>query len=207
MSHTAHPRGPGRLIAAHADEVLRLLGLTHSPELFGSMAGYRRYLAFRHAFGRAMAPVYARPGFAPLAGHELWRERQRLLLADCADLSVPLPRDGGLHPRGIEPFDAPFDMPRDLPAACGWLLVAEGLSQFSPALLARARRLGLDARFGARHLAVAPRAQQAHWRLFSGALERLVLDRDAEWRTSRAFGQALGHTLGLVMRQAAGARA
>lgn len=70
----------------------------------------------------------------------------------------------------------------DLPTAFGWLYVAEGSNLGAAFLYKAAAAIGLDAGFGARHLAGHPDGRAQHWREFTAALDALDLTPEEEAR-------------------------
>ena len=70
----------------------------------------------------------------------------------------------------------------DLPTAFGWLYVAEGSNLGAAFLFKAAAALGLNASFGARHLAGHPDGRARHWREFTAALDALDLTPEEEER-------------------------
>ena len=73
-------------------------------------------------------------------------------------------------------------LPSDLalPAALGWLYVAEGSNLGGTILYKMAARLGLNRDFGARHLAAHPDGAARHWREFTAALDAVPLSAEQD---------------------------
>ncbi|KAG0926111.1 hypothetical protein G6F68_010211 [Rhizopus microsporus] len=89
----------------------------------------------------------------------------------------------------------PADLP--LPAALGWLYVAEGSNLGGTILYKMAAKLGLDRDFGARHLAAHPDGAARHWREFTAALDAVPLSAEQEQQVidaaDAAFRSVHGH--------------
>ncbi|NWM49713.1 biliverdin-producing heme oxygenase, partial [Escherichia coli] len=83
--------------------------------------------------------------------------------------------------RGLPATEHPAFIPGavKIPAALGWLYVAEGSSMGAALLRKAAAKLDLSDTHGARHLAPAPEGPAAHWRTFTAALDAVTLS-DAE---------------------------
>lgn len=146
MKHEAARRFAlrSRTAAAHAS-------LDASVGPLDSRDAYARYLRGLLAFRAPAEAALAGAGWtpAPLAG---------LIAADMADL--------GISPRDTVAVAAPAGGS----AALGLAYVLEGSALGARLLDRQARALGLDAGFGARHLA-AQTADLAAWHAFLGALE------------------------------------
>ena len=80
------------------------------------------------------------------------------------------------------PAPVPMRLVPDLPLAeaLGWLYVAEGSNLGATVLYKLAGQLGLDAGFGARHLAPHPEGAARHWRAFTTALDSVALTAEQE---------------------------
>ncbi len=126
---------------------------------FASRDHYVRFLRAQHGFHRMIAPLYAMSGPQALATNPT--SRADLIAADLADLGMT-PGDGDAVPdlTGLSTAEA-----------MGWLYVAEGSSLGAAFLLKAAARIGLDAGFGARHLAGHPEGRAVHWRRFTAMLD------------------------------------
>ena len=70
----------------------------------------------------------------------------------------------------------------DLARVFGWLYVAEGSNLGAAFLLKAAASLGLDADFGARHLAGHSDGRAQHWREFIAVLDALRLTPEEDER-------------------------
>jgi heme oxygenase len=147
---------------------------------FQGLPGYAAYLRGLIGF---RGPMEA--GLAAVAWPSHWAWRPTLigadLAADAADLRLP--------PR-LE--QSPPDLPQGPSALIGMLYVLEGAILGSRLLCKRAERLGLDARFGARHLA-AMAGSGENWRGFLAHLDSSPdYDPEAAARSaSSAFAFAL----------------
>lgn len=146
---------------------------------FASRESYGRFLAVQQAFHGDLAPLYADPRLAGFISDLAARERLGAIAADMTDLGLPIPAAAV----GVAPD------PADLPAALGWLYVAEGSNLGAAFLLKMAAELGLHGGFGARHLAWHPEGRAAHWRIFTAALDAVELS-DAEEERAIAGGKA-----------------
>lgn len=130
----------------------------------GTKPLYARYLAGMYSF---RAPIEA--AFSSLAFPEEfagWRPTpvEKAMRADLADLGLPEP----------PPRDA-FAVPEDLSGLLGLCYVLEGSSLGARLLLREVAAIGLDAGFGARHLAVQS-GNPAHWTAFTRLIETLPAD-------------------------------
>ncbi|KAA5601694.1 biliverdin-producing heme oxygenase [Blastochloris sulfoviridis] len=135
---------------------------------------YGRFVLMQLQFFRDIDALYAEPDlravFPDLA------ERRRLPLAeqDVRDLGLDLP-----------PGEPPlFGAAIDLPAAMGWLYVAEGADLGSPFLLKETAKLGFDESFGARHMRGHPQGRGLHWHRFTDALDAAGLTAEEELRVT-----------------------
>ena len=138
---------------------------------FDTLAGYARFAEVQYRFHRDIAALYADPVLSALLPELAVRARLALIEADLADLGHPLP------PPHAPPVFTPAAI--DVPAALGWLYVAEGSNMGAALLRKAAAKLGLSDTHGARHLAPAPEGPAAHWRAFTAALDAVALS-DAE---------------------------
>lgn len=139
---------------------------------FASVANYGRFLAVQHAFHGDLATLYADPRLADFISDLEARDRLASIVADLTDLGLPVPV--------APPCPAPAPDPADLPAALGWLYVAEGSNLGAAFLFKAAAALGLDGGFGARHLAGHPDGRAQHWRAFTAALDGIALSEGEE---------------------------
>lgn len=175
-----------RTAVAHAAVETRLTGLRP----FATRARYGRFLGAQLQFHRHVEPLY-RQNLLPGDSHA---SRLALIEADLRDL--------GLEPAGS---DACADM--SSPAAAGWLYVAEG-SKLGAAILFKAvTGLGLDAGFGARHLAGQGEARARVWRRFTEALNALTLTPAEDEAVVVAANAAFGFFAAGMERAFTGAEA
>ncbi|MFT4252960.1 MAG: biliverdin-producing heme oxygenase, partial [Caulobacter sp.] len=111
---------------------------------FADRARYGRFLRMQRQFHRDVDALYGQESLAVLIPDLAGRGRLQAVEQDLADLGLePSLADG--PPR----FAAVAD---DLPAAIGWLYVAEGSNLGAAFLFKAALKLGLGETFGARHL-------------------------------------------------------
>ncbi|ENE2732221.1 biliverdin-producing heme oxygenase [Stenotrophomonas maltophilia] len=130
-------------------------------DIFASRDHYARFLRVQYRFHHDIEALYADPALATLLPG--LRERARLLRIanDLSDLQQPLPPPVTAQTLGLE-----------LPAALGWLYVAEGSNLGGAVLFKLAQtRLGLSSSFAASHLAAHPDGAARHWRQFTQALD------------------------------------
>lgn len=177
-----------RLKAATTAAHERLDRRIMAAEPFAARANYARFLAAQHAFHSDLAPLYADPRLAGFIADLPARQRLAAIAEDLADLGQPVPT--------VEPGQAPD--PADLPAALGWLYVAEGSNLGAAFLLKAAAALDLDETFGARHLAGHPEGRARHWRDFTAALDAVVLSAAQEARAVAGAEAAFARVQGLV---------
>ena len=143
---------------------------------FESRERYGRFLTVQYLFHRDIAALYDSPALGALLPDLPGRRRLADIAADLADLGLPVPAPGEAPALGP---DAP------LPEALGWLYVAEGSNLGAAFLLKAAAALGLDERFGARHLAAAPEGRGLHWKTFVAALDAVPLSAGEEARAAK----------------------
>ena len=155
---------------------------------FETLAGYVRFVEVQYRFHRDIAALYADPILSALLPGLAERGRLTQIETDLADLGQSLP-----------PTAPPAFTPGaiDVPAALGWLYVAEGSNMGAALLRKAAAKLGLCDTHGARHLAPAPEGPAAHWRTFTAALDAVVLSDAEEERAAAgaraAFAQVQRH--------------
>jgi heme oxygenase len=142
-----------------------------SAEPFRDRESYARLLRMQFLFHRHIDDLYLMPLPLPVALDLHTRRRLDHILRDLADLGKPLPADEARPQAQV-----------DAAAAIGWLWVAEGSSLGAASLLKRAAALGLDATFGARHLAGHPDGRARHWKEFTAAVNGLNLDEQDDAR-------------------------
>lgn len=191
------PAGPGRaqhLKAATGTAHARLDKAIMRQDPFASRERYALFLAVQHAFHHDVDALYSDPMLnARLPGLAAGR-RLPLIAQDLGDLGRG-PADIALPDR--EPVFPP-GAPVDLPAALGWLYVAEGSNLGAAYLLKQAATLGLSARFGARHLAGSAQGRGQHWRDFTAALDAIPLSTTQETRAAEGARAAFARVQGLV---------
>jgi heme oxygenase (biliverdin-IX-beta and delta-forming) len=139
---------------------------------FADRTNYGRFLAVQHAFHTDLAPLYADPRLAAFISDLEARNRLASIVADLADLDLPVP--------DAPPGSSPLPDAGDVPTALGWLYVAEGSNLGAAFLFKAAAAIGLDGNFGARHLAGHPDGRAQHWRSFTAALDGIDLSEDQE---------------------------
>ncbi|WMJ69380.1 biliverdin-producing heme oxygenase [Stenotrophomonas sp. 24(2023)] len=138
--------------------------------IFDDRERFAGFLRMQYRFHRDIEALYALPALQALLPDLAQRSRLARIAQDLADLGQPLP-----------PAAAPrLASDAAVPTALGWLYVAEGSNLGGTLLYKLAAALGLDARFGARHLAAHPEGAARHWRAFTTALNTLVLPPDQE---------------------------
>ncbi|WP_312325375.1 biliverdin-producing heme oxygenase [Stenotrophomonas sp.] len=139
-------------------------------EIFADRDRFARFLRVQYRFHRDIDALYANAALDALLPDLAERRRLPQVTRDLHDLEQVLP---GPVPMRLGP-----DLP--LPAALGWLYVAEGSNLGGIILYKMAGQLGLDADFGARHLAAHPDGAARHWRAFTAALDTVVLTAEQE---------------------------
>lgn len=161
----------------------------HEP--FASRQRYGLFVSVQHAFHREIDALYDDTALDALLPGLEGRRPLGQIAQDLADLGLAVPsRDGEpVFPRGG---------PLDLPAALGWLYVAEGSNLGAAFLFKDAQKLGLSETFGARHLAGAPEGRGLHWRTFTAALDAVPLSDEDEARAVMAAEAAFRRVHGLV---------
>lgn len=145
----------------------RLDGSIMAAASFRDLTGYGRFVRVQYLFHRDIAALYGDAQLQALIPGLAGRQRGPLIAADLADLRLPLPDHH--HPPAFVAGSV------DVPAALGWLYVAEGSNMGAALLRKEAARLGLSDEHGARHLAPAAEGPAAHWRVFTGALDTVEL--------------------------------
>jgi heme oxygenase len=158
-------------------------------EPFRDRTRYGLFLKVQYLFHRDIDALYRHPALrSPLPDLE-GRRRLAAIRQDIADL-------GQEPPVGAEPAFADGDV--DLPTAFGWLYVAEGSNLGAAFLFKAAAAIGLDAGFGARHLAGHPDGRAQHWREFTAALDALDLSPEEDARVIVAAEAAFVRVQALV---------
>ncbi len=134
---------------------------------FKSVTDYRRYLAGLHTF-RAPCEAALAGGALPTDVRDWsFTPLSPLITLDMADLGVP----AAVRPQQVPPVAT-------LEEAAGRLYVLEGSALGARVLVVEARSLGLDERFGARHL-VAQSRGGVDFRAFAAWLDEADLDEEA----------------------------
>ena len=178
-----------RLKAATRDSHGALDKRIMAGDIFASRAQFARFLRVQYRFHRDIDALYANAALDALLPDLEGRRRLALIARDLADLEQILPAPAPV-PMRLDPDLA-------LPTALGWLYVAEGSNLGGTILYKMAARLGLDADFGARHLAAHPDGAARHWRAFTTALDSVVLDEAQEQQVidaaDSAFRSVHGH--------------
>ncbi|WP_319025412.1 biliverdin-producing heme oxygenase [Rhizobium terrae] len=147
LTDTTHERLDKRIMAA---------------DPFASRDRYALFLDVQHHFHADVDPLYNDPRLNRLLPDLADRARLAALRQDIADI------------RGVMPAVARVEAElQPIPAALGWLYVAEGSNLGAAFLLKEAARLGLSEEFGARHLAPHPAGRGLHWRSFVAAFNAL----------------------------------
>jgi len=150
-------------------------------DIFASRGKFSGFLRVQYRFHRDVDTLYANPQLAELIPALAQRRRLLLVANDLGDLGGPLPAA----------VAGRLDMHATLPAALGWLYVAEGSNLGGAVLFKMARdRLGLAADFGARHLAAHPDGAARHWRQFTTALDTVALTQAQEDEAVQAAEEA-----------------
>jgi len=156
-------------------------------DIFASRQQFARFLRVQYRFHRDIQRLYASAELDALLPELEERQRLQQITCDLQDLEQTLP--------GEDDAALPDDL--TLPAALGWLYVAEGSNLGGTVLFKLAARLGLGAEFGARHLAAHPDGAARHWRSFTAALDAVPLDAEQEQQmiaaAEAAFRRVRGH--------------
>ncbi len=158
-----------RLKAATRDSHGALDKRIMAGDIFADRDRFARFLRVQYRFHRDIDALYANAALDALLPDLAERRRLPEVTRDLRDLEQILP----------EPVSMRLDPDLPLAAALGWLYVAEGSNLGGTVLYKMAAQLGLDADFGARHLAAHPDGAARHWRAFTAALDSVQLT-DAE---------------------------
>ncbi|MCO7487581.1 biliverdin-producing heme oxygenase [Stenotrophomonas maltophilia] len=159
-----------RLKAATRDSHGALDKRIMAGDIFADRSNFARFLRVQYRFHRSIDALYANPVLDALLPGLGERRRLAQVARDLQDLEQALP--------GADIAALPPDLA--LPAALGWLYVAEGSNLGGTVLYKMAARLGLDRDFGARHLAAHPDGAARHWREFTAALDAVALSAEQE---------------------------
>ncbi|MEX0180622.1 MULTISPECIES: biliverdin-producing heme oxygenase [unclassified Stenotrophomonas] len=176
-----------RLKAATRDSHGALDKRIMAGDIFADRSNFARFLRVQYRFHRSIDALYASPALDALLPDLAERRRLQQVRSDLQDLEQALP--------GEDIAALTDDLP--LPAALGWLYVAEGSNLGGTVLYKMAAALGLDRDFGARHLAAHPDGAARHWRGFTAALDAVVLspaqEQDVIDAADAAFRSVHGH--------------
>ncbi len=174
-THEAHARLDARIMAGRP---------------FEDRERYARFLTVQRAFHRDIDPLYSDPRLVALLPGLPERRRLEAIEQDLGDLGVEVSRDEAA------PVFTAADI--DIPAALGWLYVAEGSNLGAALLRKEAAKLGLSDDFGARHLAGHPDGRAAHWRAFVAALDAADLNVEEEEKATAGAEAAFARVRALV---------
>lgn len=156
-------------------------------DIFSSREQFARFLRVQYRFHRDIDALYGSATLDALLPDLAERRRLPQIAHDLADLQQALPQAAA----------SPVPADIALPAALGWLYVAEGSNLGGTILFKMAARLGLGAEFGARHLAAHPDGAARHWREFTAALDSVPLSAEQEQQVidaaDAAFRSVHGH--------------
>lgn len=158
---------------------------------FASRDRYGCFLQLQYHFHRDVDALYADAGLGELLPDLTERRRLELVARDLADLGLAV--SATPEPPAFAPAER-----FALPAALGWLYVAEGSNLGAAFLLKAARNLGLSETFGARHLAGAPEGRARHWRSFTAMLDDIPLAEEDERAVVRGAEDAFNRVRRLV---------
>ncbi|MFC4237791.1 biliverdin-producing heme oxygenase [Thalassospira xianhensis] len=136
---------------------------------FESRDNYARFVGMQYVFHRAVKPLYDASDLNDLIPGLSVRSRFDHVCADLADLQCSLPEN-----------TKPFPVPKTGMGRLGWLYVCEGSSLGAAFLLKAAGNIGLNAEFGARHLAGHEDGRGKHWREFVDQVNGLALSTKQE---------------------------
>jgi heme oxygenase len=178
--------------ATHADHE-RLDRRIMASDPFASRERYGVFVQVQYLFHREIDALYRDAALGLLLPDLAERRRLGLIEQDLTDLGFPLPTSDG-----SPTFEA--EAPVDIPAALGWLYVAEGSNLGAAFLLKEAAKLGSSETFGARHLAPAPEGRGLHWRSFTAALDAVALSADDDRRAIAGANDAFAYVRALIDR-------
>ena len=173
-----------RRLQAETDAVHRALDARiMAADPFRDVTSYGRFVLVQLQFFRDIDALYAEPRLAAVIPDLAERRRLPLAEQDARDLGLGKGLELGLEtglelPAGERPFAGAIDVP----AALGWLYVAEGADLGSPFLLKETARIGFDESFGARHMRGHPEGRGKHWHRFTDALDAASLTPDEDAR-------------------------
>ncbi|MFT4116031.1 biliverdin-producing heme oxygenase [Bradyrhizobium sp.] len=158
---------------------------------FANRERYGLFVTVQHQFHREIDALYDNAKLDKLLPDLHGRRRLGLIAQDLRDLGIAVPVAAA-----APAFAAGHE--HDLPAALGWLYVAEGSNLGAAFLLKEAVKLGLSENFGARHLAAAPEGRGLHWKTFTAALDGVDLNDAEEQRVVESAKAAFACVQGLV---------
>lgn len=159
-------------------------------EPFRDRERYGRFLDVQYRFHRDIDALYRHAALRTVLPDLEGRRRLAAIEQDIADLGRTVPDTDG--PSRFESADI------DLPTAFGWLYVAEGSNLGAAFLFKAAAALGLDASFGASHLAGHPDGRARHWHEFTAALDALDLTQEDDERVVDGAKAAFARVQALV---------
>ena len=138
----------------------RMHALMARADPFANREAYARFVGVQYLFQRDLEPMQGEPAMQATVPGLPARARAEAARADLQDLGVA-------EPEAPPPFARP-----GMPQALGWLYVSEGSTLGAAFLLKEVQqKLGLDATFGARHLAAHPEGRAVAWKRFITALD------------------------------------
>lgn len=158
---------------------------------FASRERYGLFVSVQYLFHREIDALYDNAVLDTLLPDLGGRRRLGLVAQDLNDLGLSVP-----HVDTVPVFARGAEV--DIPAALGWLYVAEGSNLGAAILLKEAAQLGLNDGFGARHLASAPEGRGLHWKTFTAALDALLLSDPEEEHVIVAARAAFARVQSLV---------
>lgn len=190
MTDLLDPSRARRLKARTHDAHARLDARIMAGRPFEDRDRYARFLTVQRAFHRDIDPLYSDPRLVALLPGLPERRRLEAIEQDLTDL------DAKASMAEAAPVFTAADI--EIPAALGWLYVAEGSNLGAALLRKEAAKLGLSDDFGARHLAGHPEGRAAHWRAFVAALDAAVLNAEEEEKATAGAEAAFARVRALV---------
>ncbi|MFH4354611.1 MAG: biliverdin-producing heme oxygenase [Neisseriaceae bacterium] len=128
---------------------------------FASQRNYNQFLQLQETFHRIVEEIYKNETLNDKLPQLKDLARYRQVRQDMEDL-------------GVEPIEQE-DLPRPVgEEALGWLYCAEGSNLGAAFLLKGAATLGLNANYGARHLAPHEEGRAKHWRAFAALFDTKI---------------------------------
>lgn len=158
--------------------------------IFDSRERFAAFLRVQHRLHQQIDTLYAHAALQPLLPGLETRRRLPGITRDLTDLRAPLPTP-------VPPLPAALPVP----AALGWLYVAEGAALGGAVIYKLAAPLGLDQAFGASHLAPPAGGIAAHWRSFTTALNAIVLPETDERQVEDGARAAFAAVGGFVTQE------